>query len=940
MFKNKRITKALSAILAFILMMSFFQMIGSAETTPTYSLGCLTESIDPAKVLPPIDQSQLAGLPPSVDLSLNNCPPVGNQGSQGSCVGWAVGYAYKTYQEKIERNWSVSATDHQFSPAYIYNQIVQGNDGGAYTSDAFDLLVNQGCAALADMPYNQEDYKTKPTSAQKTAASKYKALSWNYLQTGSISDIKAALASGNAVVASIRVYTSFDKLTPSNPIQTIVSGVYRGNHAICVVGYNDANSTLKILNSWGTGWGASGYGYIQYDVFQTINNALYVMTDVIDVTGVKLNKSSSALKIGESEKLTVAVTPSNATYNTVTWSSSDTAVATVDSTGKVTAKATGTATITAKTSDAAGTKTAACVYTVTPEENTTFDGALPIYLNTPVSVNVTAANQKRYYVFTAPATGSYTFASSSCGNYDPYGWLYNSSKSQIAYNDDSSGTCNFAITYALTSGQKYYIAGGCYGAETGAYTLTVTGKDLPSDNIANGIYNIHPKLSPNRVLDIPNQWTQNGVQAMIYEKQSNNPNQQFKFERLNDETYRITPVHSGKPLEVRNSRKDDGAPVSQWDLHEYSCQRWYIYKCADGNYKFINKNSGMALDLNDGKTDNWTYMVQWTDNGSDSQRFTLNKLNISGDYIPNGVYNIQSKSSPDKFIHIPDGRTENGVRAVIHKQGDKTANQRFRFERLNDGAYKITPIHSLRPLEVGGNRTENGAAVIQYYWGGSDTYSYKRWYVYECSDGYYKFINKHSGKALDVSGADTGYDETFIVQRDDNGTNKQMFNLIKLSTDILPSDNIPDGTYNIESKSYPGKVFDIPYELTENGIQPTIHQKGSNSSNQQFKFERLSDGTYKITPVHSGRPLEVGGSYSENGGTIIQYDWSDSYSCKRWYVYKCADGNYKFINKSSGKALDIYSNADIYNASADTRPVIIQWVDNGNDSQRFKLNKV
>lgn len=81
----------------------------------------------------------------------------------------------------------------------------------------------------------------------------------------------------------------------------------------------------------------------------------------VDVTGVALDKTTASLKVGNTTTLTATIAPADATINNVTWSSSDEAIATVDSTGKVTAVAVGSATITAK----AGDKTATCAVTVT-----------------------------------------------------------------------------------------------------------------------------------------------------------------------------------------------------------------------------------------------------------------------------------------------------------------------------------------------------------------------------------------------------------------------------------------------------------------------------------------------------------------------------------------------------------------------------------------------
>lgn len=83
----------------------------------------------------------------------------------------------------------------------------------------------------------------------------------------------------------------------------------------------------------------------------------------VAVTGVSLNKTTLTLTEGDSETLTAAVTPSNATNANVTWSTSASGVATV-SNGKVTAVKAGTATITATSADGSN-KSASCTVTVT-----------------------------------------------------------------------------------------------------------------------------------------------------------------------------------------------------------------------------------------------------------------------------------------------------------------------------------------------------------------------------------------------------------------------------------------------------------------------------------------------------------------------------------------------------------------------------------------------
>ena len=91
-----------------------------------------------------------------------------------------------------------------------------------------------------------------------------------------------------------------------------------------------------------------------------------VTVEAIPVTGVSLDKAELSLTTDGTAQLTATVKPENATDQSVTWTSSDTDIATVSDTGLVTAVAPGTATITVTTTD--GEKTAACTVTVKAEE--------------------------------------------------------------------------------------------------------------------------------------------------------------------------------------------------------------------------------------------------------------------------------------------------------------------------------------------------------------------------------------------------------------------------------------------------------------------------------------------------------------------------------------------------------------------------------------------
>ncbi len=102
------------------------------------------------------------------------------------------------------------------------------------------------------------------------------------------------------------------------------------------------------------------------------NNDIPFKAIDISVTEIKLSQTSITLEKGKTQTITATISPSNATNKTVTWTTSNSSVATV-SKGKITAKGAGTATITAKTANG---KTATCEVTV---KNPTVD---------PTSINL------------------------------------------------------------------------------------------------------------------------------------------------------------------------------------------------------------------------------------------------------------------------------------------------------------------------------------------------------------------------------------------------------------------------------------------------------------------------------------------------------------------------------------------------------------------------
>jgi len=259
----------------------------------TYGLGWLPDYPDfrdytseSGEVQPLLKQMKVgkavkASLPPSVDLRAW-CPPIEDQGSLGSCTANA-GVGMMEYFERRAFGKHIDAS-RLFLYKVTRNLLHWTGDTGAFLRSTMGALVLFGVPPEEYWPYKIADFDKEPSAFCYAFGQAYQAISYYRLDPPGTSaaqllnTIKTNLSGGLPSMFGFTVYSSYSqasatgKLPYPTPKEKIVGG-----HAIVAVGYDDKMKikntnpgavetvgAFLIRNSWGTGWGAAGYGWLPY----------------------------------------------------------------------------------------------------------------------------------------------------------------------------------------------------------------------------------------------------------------------------------------------------------------------------------------------------------------------------------------------------------------------------------------------------------------------------------------------------------------------------------------------------------------------------------------------------------------------------------------------------------------------------------------------------
>lgn len=216
-------------------------------------------------------------IPPDVDLSEFDSP-VEDQGTQGTCTANAAAGLV----EHMERRTYGTYIDHSRKFIYKMSRQLNGDIGdvGATVSATLASLIIFGSPPEVYWPYSK-GVDDQPTAFTHGLAQNYQGTNYvNLSKAGTttaqiLHNMKVNLTSGLPVIFGFTMYSSISSCNDGYIKYPLSGETTDTGHCVLAVGFNDtvqinngsytSIGAFYIKNSWGTGWGINGYGWLPYD---------------------------------------------------------------------------------------------------------------------------------------------------------------------------------------------------------------------------------------------------------------------------------------------------------------------------------------------------------------------------------------------------------------------------------------------------------------------------------------------------------------------------------------------------------------------------------------------------------------------------------------------------------------------------------------------------
>jgi hypothetical protein len=374
--------------------------------------------------------------------------------------------------------------------------------------------------------------------------------------------------------------------------------------------------------------------------------------------------------------------------------------------------------------------------------------------------------------------------------------------------------------------------------------------------------------------------------------------------------YKVINQDSGLAMDLISGNEANNAAIEQWtpDAGDAN-QQWEIVATPDGNDSIVSSLTDFGAAIYSGSTSEGATLVDWPySSGNTSLEYKFNSKGTLNGYPLYQIQNVNSGLVLDDYGYGTTNGTEIDQWAAT---GNTNQNWEVAPVVSFGGTYILQNVASTQVLDVTGSSTTAGAAVVQNPYSGNNSQS---WTFKPDSRGNYEIVNVNSGQDLNVVG------NSFFNSADEcqwPGGNQP-------SDQWLPALN-SNGTYTFYNLNS-GLALDNPGASTTSGEQYDQYVSNTTAAQQFYLIPKgtVTQGTYTLAPACStGSRLDVASGGNTNGTNVDIYTANNS-AAQNWTLTSTG-GAYTLSPKCApGLVLDVVagggsgSNVDIWTANGGT----------------------
>ena len=339
----------------------------------------------------------------------------------------------------------------------------------------------------------------------------------------------------------------------------------------------------------------------------------------------------------------------------------------------------------------------------------------------------------------------------------------------------------------------------------------------------------------------------------------------WRLERQPDDSF-IIRSKAGTVLDVNGGpgAAGNGPNIQVWNqVGTNANQRFYIVK-QGGAYEFIPQCSGLRMDVDNAGTADGTNVRQYEPNGSYAQRFKLFKYykpkvnEKSAPEVKSKSYILRSKLAPNKAVAVATGNATqlgSNVHLWEYNQDNIYSAIIWNLEKQADGSFLVKNQYNNQYLDVVADSLYDQVNILTWEKHGKPS---EQWYVVANGDGTYRFVNKGSGKVVDIYGGQTA-----------NGTNVQQYLWHGHDAQRFYLDRYPAAVYyNVTFKGMNGENLSIQrVEKGENASYPSAPLVQGYEFTGWDKDARNVQGNITITAQYKKKAQAGGNSGSSSSGS-------------------------------------------------------------------------